>query len=214
MEGDEVRCSALVPGLGRRRTDDPPSFSGASRSSWRRRASSASSSPLPSPWSSLLSWPCECPLSSLCVRISSNLRTLNNFGGLVDSEGRFSPRIYEFSNTRVAVSPQFSWFRKLLCREMQLATLCRSKIGDARIISADAVLAKNACKILLRAIQYPTDDDCTGVVAADCSARATARLPAHCTSGLGTLEAAPRVASGGLFLPQGPGTRRGSITLP
>jgi hypothetical protein len=100
---------ALVPSRGRRRTDDPPSFSGASRSSWRQPASSASSSPLPSPWSSLLPWPCVCPLSfSLSCPNHSDKRTLTNFEGLVDSEGRFSERIYEFSNARVAASPQFS----------------------------------------------------------------------------------------------------------
>jgi hypothetical protein len=57
------------------------------------------------------------------VRISSNKRTLNNFSGLVDSEGRFKDHIHEFSNARVAASPHFSWFCKLLRRETQPGTL-------------------------------------------------------------------------------------------
>ena len=44
---------------------------------------------------------------SLIVRISSNLRTLNNFSALVDSERRVSGAILEFSNDCVAASPQF-----------------------------------------------------------------------------------------------------------
>ena len=121
---DEVRCSALVPVLGRRRTNDPRLLSDAWwRASWQPYASSASSSPSLWSSSSSQSWPLYALSLLSLVRISSNKRTLNNFGGLVDSEGRFKDHIHEFSNLRVAASSQFSWFCNLLRRETQRGTL-------------------------------------------------------------------------------------------
>jgi hypothetical protein len=70
-------------------------------------------------------------LNALSLSLSrsnhSNFSTLTNFHGFVDSEERFSAYIHEFSNARVAVSPQFSWFRKPLQREMQCESLSEGK---------------------------------------------------------------------------------------
>jgi hypothetical protein len=143
---DEVRCSALVPVLGRRRTNDPRLLSDAWwRASWQPYASSASSSPSLWSSSSSQSWPLYALSLLSLVRISSNKRTLNNFIGLVDSEGRFKDHIHEFSNVRVAASPQFPWFCKLLQRETQDGTLSGTAFLrrlDIRNRSRSAFLAR------------------------------------------------------------------------
>src|SRR5215831_5913391 len=118
--GSEVRSSALVPSLSRRRTDDPD------RSTPLHGAALLGDRPLHRLPLCLRLGLHSClghinALSLLShVRISSNSRTLNKFRRLVDSKGTFKSRIYEFSNVPVAANPQFSWFCKPLRSKIKL----------------------------------------------------------------------------------------------
>jgi len=85
------------------------------------------------------------------VRISSNKRTLNNFGGLVDSEGRFKDHIHEFSNARVAASPHFSWFCKLLQRETQGRTLSGTAFLRTTVEDLETELVRFSLQLVLLA---------------------------------------------------------------